>query len=52
MELKQTLKDFEFRDTYKHIHEQELFLRKSRKKLLIISLVYGGLITYLISLVV
>ena len=51
-QLRQALKDFKFRDTYKRIHEHELFLRKSRKKLLIISLAYGSLVAYLISLAI
>ncbi|CAN5674964.1 hypothetical protein BH10BAC2_BH10BAC2_02590 [soil metagenome] len=46
---KQAIKDFKLRDLYNRVRENELMRRKSRKKLLIISLLYGSLITYLIS---
>ena len=51
-QLREALKDIKFRNAYKHIHAHELFRRTSRKKLLIISLVYGSLLAYLISLAV
>jgi hypothetical protein len=51
-QLRQALKDCIFREAYKHMHEHDLFRRKSRKKLLMISLAYGSLVAYLISLAI
>jgi hypothetical protein len=49
---KQAIKDFKLNDLYNRVREHEMLRRKSRKKLLLISLLYGSAITYLISQVI
>lgn len=49
---KQAIKDFKLSDLYQRVHEHELVRRKSRKKLFLISLVYGSVIAALICQVI
>jgi len=51
-QLRRAWKDLNFRNTYKHIHEHNLFQRRSLKKLMIISLIYGSLLAYFVSLAI